>query len=644
MKKSESTPFSLAVNRTTWLLWVLISAATPILYSIAETALKKRVLSSDPYGDLISVGMLVLFVLIQFLVPFLHWFILRRVAHGLALLTWFGIALISIIIAVSLVFVSRDISWAVSYTILSAILLDLVKGKKQGQPRYLFLCAALIGFSLSCFIEYIYAVLDYQHLFRRTALNGLTWLERFEKLSYLGSIGAVWGASSGIFLALLFKKFGSKLTVSDCKKGQVISWRPALTLTFIIIIVPPTVTFISNTDIHSVIQTVKKELSSVPSVDSSTGKQVLDYAHNVDIKPPAYPVISFAPDSKSFVMIDSNRQISLVDVATGKVKPIAEPIGKLEHHERVWSPDGQFFILRSSGQKVSIPNSHYSASTSRFRVYGLPDYTLLAEYKTRRDGCLKHQRNYNQVSMAFANNKEVWVLCGQTTSRPKSGNLMALKLEIPSMKVLEQRVYGDNEIYSNVRGVHVLNDEVYVTQEGRTRASKTDSIVFTKLVHNQSSLILSGFTKPTMGGQLTFQYEQVKNGKISLFFCGDSSGVSDPAEKNPGILTVHGFCRTLIFDAGSGLFIKKVDDAKLYRLQTSSELVNSQNNLLIKAKWEVNSQSGQILVKDINERQIQTVETIAQRLIGLSPDNKWLVTYELDRGHLRLYQVDFSVI
>lgn len=630
-------------------LWSVVSAFVPIFISIVETAFAKNILSSDPYASMWTGIVLLIIVFLPISIPWIQWLVLRRVIGKLAFSSWFGaIAIAFLLWQISkFLFALLEMNFSTGFDILLLNLQDedrllaifslhslqligfnllhfialgfapsLLLGRYSNRSWLLFFIAASIGSIFMTLSEEIYNIL---HIFNhRTALNGYDWKSRLETFAYIGSLGSVWGMFTMIFL--------KHLTGGVIKK---ISFAKDIALGLCIVGLFTMMLFSFALSKHhdiTIIQSVIKIFSVTPNEDKSSGKNILINGHFVNIEPTKYPVINFSPNSKTFVMLDDDDQLVLIDVKSGKkLKNISEKISKFDTIQNTWTPDGKYFIVRNSAESQSIPNTHYSANLSSITLYSIPEYKTRATYTYRDAECY----DTSDESMAFDGNDTLWILCGHGMSGHTKGSILGYSLKLPTMKLLDLRKYEKERMQI---------DGILQSKKGAVAIEQEDDqITVHYLSQNTSKTIIADLNKSTLAGSLTGQYATIKDDKIEMFFCGNSNQISNPGEKQEDAKMVHGFCRTLTFDLSSGELIQIKDDGRRKRLELSDEI--DIENYFIQSFWKHDSKKGEIVVRDKNKKIIQKIVTSGQILLKTSPDNHWLVTYAFDEKKIRIYEI-----
>lgn len=664
----QTTPVTHLISLRTWLLWVFVCAAEPVLYTIAKTAIGKTVLASDPNATLIWWSLMAL-ILATLTGPFvLQWLVLRRIAPSLRLSLWF---LSTILLAsLSAGFRLKFPDWALTGTSfrihslsinsdsvitlkelislpwseylfgtsllagIAALVPAVLLGKASGRPIYFFVIAAMLGSCVAGVVSFFYTLgFGFQDYY---PLNGRSWMTRIEALSLQGGIGAVWGASSGLILVYFFRRNDESKNASTAVKST-----PKLPVmvasTFLIAALAPTFLYLtSNQGIKAGFPSIRKALSSLPNQEESKGESILIFSHNAGFSPPKFPVVRFAPDSKSFMALDADRTLQRVDLITGaSLGSLGKQLGPYDRYDLDWSPDGHYLVLRTSGEEVKILNTHYTKQRSRFSLYALPEYKLVGEYTHREDECFD---SYGQTVLFDADGKSLWAICAQFYTSPMDPEyIMALKFDVPTMKVLDVRRYGESASHGQIKSLARFGDGIVYWQQG---VGNTASIYFENLTHNQNMFKLSELTQPNLAGSLTFQGGQADGGQFNLLFCGHSSGISDASEIEKDASMVHSFCRTLVYDAQSGTLIKKIDVAKRDRVSTTATITNFQQDFRVEASRQEISKAGELVVLDDKTgRERQRIASMSQRPLGFSPDGRWLVTHASDQNTLRIYRV-----
>jgi hypothetical protein len=643
-----------------WWSWIAVCAAEPILLAIVATAFSKQVLETDPLAALIRWSLLLLIVVAVPAPVVLTWHVLRRMAPNLRFWIWLGAVLAAMV--ASAVWATnagqlgrgeRDFALAV-FKVRSDITVMEFIGLPWGRllastaaaaaatlfvPAWVFaraagfrwyapLLAAICGACAAAVADQMYYFFDLHRSVLTGmghAMNGWSWRARIGEMCLLAGTGVVWGAASGFVLALFARKHAD----SDEHRPLFAvhgAPRPAVMLAVALVaaVVAPTGSYVF--DAHRARATsnwVRKVFSSAPSNDVSEGEQLLRYLHAAEVRPGQYPTATFSPDGGSFVTAAADRTLVHVDTATGKtLGSIGHPLVRDEYHSLVWSVGGRFLALRTAGEEVPIANTDYTRRRSRFRIYSLPDYGVVADYTHRDDECFDSLGTY--TSMMFErDDKSLWVVCGHYAN-PRPEDVMAIELEIPSARVLQLRYFGDRAVSARVRGLARSGDGVWSWQHS---GGKPEELRVRDLTRDREVMYLSDLQQPRFADNLPAQQgDRLADDQITLRYRGAS----------PDGRSIE---RRLVFDARSGELVERRDEPRLPPGLNRYELEMS-GKLRIETSWQDDSKAGEIDVFDsVSGERRQHILTHAQRPIGASPDGRWLVMYALENAALRIYRL-----
>jgi hypothetical protein len=219
---------------------------------------------------------------------------------------------------------------------------------------------------------------------------------------------------------------------------------------------------------------------------------------------------------------------------------------------------------------------------------------------------------------------------------PNPDAVMAVKLAMPSLAVLEVRRFGDSAASGTIEGLTRIGASVWAWQfyDGQFRLRD--------LTQDRELLRLTDLKAPTLCGKLTHQqWTKVDEKRVSLSFCGSASDVDDAAVA----ASVHGICRTLSFETRAGALIERIDqgDRPVPRPWPDWVTLDDAAGLHIESREPAASKTGEIIVQDLATRQQrQRIVSLAQRPIALSPDGRWLIMCARDQPTLRIYRVRYA--
>jgi len=651
-----------------WLAWVLVSALVPVFSTILATACSKQISRSAPHPELIWNGLLAVIAFAILTPPIMQGLVLKRVMPKLNMGFWClgillsGFALLVLTLGRPLIEAHvrsesqlqsaaaagtgiLDLPWGsfLLWTIATSALTSLVPawmlGRASGLRRatLLFVAASSVGACASAVAELLYQMTVYDLPVSNWALNGMSWTVRSQVLAVRSGVGAIWGATTAIFVALLTRRLGD----ANAPKARLFAPHRIgglallLVAPLLIAFATPFLGYLAGPrGVVAGAPQLRRAMSLAPSQDSSRGETVLAYSHDVAIAVAPRNAVEMVPDGQSAIVRTVDHALVQLDLATGHgVRQLAGALAPLERHAIVWSPDGRYLALRSDGAEVPVPNTHYARHQSRVRLYTLPDLTLTGEFSNREGDCFD---SFAREPMLFSDDsKSLWLVCDQYTTL-KFDAPMAIRLDVPAMQMRDVRRYGDAAESGAIRGLERIGDSVWAWQF--PYGGKPFRI--RDLTHAREVVTVP--MPMELIGELTAQsgQSQVDEKTIRLTFCGVPP--SAPAGAGPA----SSICRTLTFETRTGVLIGSIDRSD-YRFpdptlgQPNATL--SGHDLRIESFWREDSKTGELVVRDSTSgRERQRIVSIAQRPLQISADGVWLMTVAVYGGGLRVYRIHRS--
>ena len=681
MNPMKSVPSALLrpVTWPIWLAWVLVCALVPVFSTISATAFGKQVSPNAQHPALITNWLLALVAFAMLVPPIMQGLVLKRLMPRLSIGFWFCCILLS---GISLLLLTLGrhghgpalieagfrtqselhsaalaqrlagtlntarildlpwgpfLLWTVAINALTSLVPAWALGTVSGVRRatLLFFTASIVGSIASTIVEQLYHMTVDHRTLGDWALNGLSWTQRFQVLAVRSGVGAVWGATTAIFVVLMTRR------LRDAKAPKAWAFATHRVGGLVVVLIAPLLIGVlapfagylaGPRGVVDGAPELRRAISLAPSQDRSQGETVLSYSHDVAIPVPRVPAVAIGPDGQSAIVRTVDHMLMQVDLATGHgVRQLAGALAPFERHAIVWSPDGRYLALRSNGAEVPIPNTHYTRHQSRVRLYALPDLTLAGEFSNSEGACFDV---YARESMLFSNDsKSLWLVCGQYYTVPKPDDLMAIRLEVPAMQALDVRHYGEGAESGQTQGLERVGDSVWAWQF--TFGGKPFRIC--DLTHERE--IVTVPMPMELIGNLTAQTgnSHVDEEFIRLSFCGVPPGAPTGAGLASSI------CRTLTFDTPTGALISSVDEGSHRNLNPMDSLPKSTlsgHGLRIESFWREDSKAGEIVVRDpTTGRERQRIVSIAQRPLQMSADGVWLMTVGVHGRGLRLYRI-----
>lgn len=656
--------------------WIFVAGLGPILSTIAATAADKQILPHAEHRELISNGLLAIIAFAILAPPIMQALVLKRIVPKLSVVIWVFCVLLSgtfwfmlllsrgshgwALIDVGFQTQSRlqsagsTLSWVgtlntahilglpwgpfMLWTIATSALTSLAPAWALGaaaerrQATLLFFAASIAGACASAIVEQLYYMTVDTRVVDTWALNGVFWTERFQVLALRSGVGAVWGATTAMYVVLMTRR------PADARAGLFATSRAGGLM--LILIVPLLVAFLAPffgylagpNGIVAGVPELRRAISLAPSQDSSQGETVLTYSHDIRIPVARMPVAVIASDGQNAIVRSVDHELVQVDLATGRnVRPLAGALAPSERHSIAWSPDGRYLALRSHGANLPIPNTRYTGHQGRVRLYALPDLTLVGEFSNSEGACFD---SYAREPLLFSHDsKSLWLVCGQRTALT-ADDLMAIRLDVPAMQAPDIRRYGGGAESEEIGGLERIGDSVWAWQSGRNGKPFRVS----DLTHGRE--IISAPTPMELIGKLTEQngLSHVDEKTIRRIFCGVPPGAPTDAGPESWI------CRTLSFDTRTGAPLGSVDTPDHRFQKNGSQILPnymlSGHGLSIESFWRQDSKAGELVVRDsATGRERQRITSIAKRPLQMSADGAWLMTSAVYGEGLRLYRI-----
>lgn len=658
------------VTWTTWWLWVLAGALTPVSYTFVWMALNKRILPTDPFARPIWWATTVVLIGGLIAPTLLQWLVLRRVVPRLNVLLWVLAAGLPFLVLAGAPFLvgNSGFNWLTAFVpvrggspwwklipatlpfiaiaaLPPAFLISFLTGARVG--RGFILWGGLIaGLCTAEVVENAYRLFNIQSFDMMAHLNGRPWSQRVSFLMIRAFCGATGAAVSGIALAFALRQRedpGQQLNLAR-PLGIAMACLIAIGLAS----TGPVYSYLSGPrGILKGIPEIRKALSFAPSSDRSEGMAILVFSHEAEIATykhifAQYAEVSFAPDGKSLLAIADNGRLTQIELSTGRaLRQIGAPRDENESPQYLWTPDGKYFLLRESAGKRTIKagTREQTIRQKRITVYSLPEYEVAGQFEPAVETCGIGK------TMAVEPDGNFWLTCGQYRT-PQPEDLLAIKLAVPSLEVLKQRRHGEAAVYGKPRNLLKSGETIWLWQEGKKGAR---GIRFEELTGSNRVTLLNNeeIYAPDRAGSLTFQslWTEIAGSRVTLPFCGEAERVSNPPTETTNAPWGPSFCRYLTYDLGTGTLVKQKDgpETRMPRLRNGNqfESLHDGSGLAIEGEWSQSSETGALLVRDTKSGAVlQTVKTAAQNPVAVSRDGKWLITHAFDERRLRIYRID----
>ncbi|UFZ05983.1 hypothetical protein LQG66_06650 [Bradyrhizobium ontarionense] len=662
------------ITWSTWFAWIAVAALVPVCSTVAATALLKIVARDAAYRELIMRGLLILAGVALLTPPVLQALVLKSVLPRFSIVLWLFGLLISILLWLMLeygresygpvLFGSRLapsvqlklaamslhsdgpltmmqivglpwgplLLWTAVAGAMTSFVPSWIIGEASGLrgATRLVLFASVLGACVASIAEQLTTLHAHRYAIDDWALNGLSWPERLDKLTVRAGLGAVWGATTAIpVVAMSNRRANGPGTIFALHRagGLVL----LLTAPLLIAMLAPFVGYLAGRNgIMAGAPELRRALSIAPSHDRSQGEPIISYSHDVALLLGPWPDAAIAPDGQTAIVRDADHALRLVDLATGRpTRQLADALQPSERHHLAWSPDGHYLALRSNGATLAIPDTRYETRLSRIRLYTWPDLSSAGEFSDQQPRC---SESFVKDPLLFsADGKSVWLACDPPTT-PQPGDVMALRLEVPTLRVGDIAYFGAAADSGVLRGLKRVESTVWAWQLPEPHLP----FRIHDLTRRREVVAVSPPPELTRG--LTAQFADIdRDDTARLKYCGVPA--TAPVSTGP----LSWICRILIVDTRTGALIGHEDEPNNLALDPANvrlKRVISGHGLRIEALWQITSKGGELVVRDeATGRERQRIASIAQRPLQMSDDGRWLMTSTIYGSSLRLYRL-----
>jgi hypothetical protein len=97
--------------------------------------------------------------------------------------------------------------------------------------------------------------------------------------------------------------------------------------------------------------------------------------------------------------------------------------------------------------------------------------------------------------------------------------------------------------------------------------------------------------------------------------------------------------QTFVHDSRSGALLRVVAEQVPRRGSPYDSALETPQGLRIESRWQPQSKAGELTLIDAEAGVRQRVQSVAQRLLSVSDDGRWLATQSVAGGQLRIYRI-----
>lgn len=630
---------ALRLTRGIALAWICVCAANPLFHAVGWTALNKEVRATDPLASWLASALIPLAALALAAPLLLHTLVLRRM---LPARPWWRIAIAMFLawmagaiavgpllhMALALVRSMQSLArvqggdltalpWMSAAGLLpilavSGVLLPAWVFARMAHVRPAVALRAVIGASLvvaPLWVLWAQAGVDVE-LLSRSAMNGWTWQKRASAVLSQALAQAIWAAAA---LLIFARGVGAPQAPWLQSPGQY--RRLAAAALVGAVLVPVVVAALGPRAAERLQLAVQRAFSPPPDRDESEGEPLLQYAYSVPVRVRETPRrASVSPDGRWIIAVARDRQVIAIDAATGAIAHrLQGGLGAHESPDWAWSPDGRWLALRTQGDRAAGARSRHQAA---LRLYAVPGFVPAGEHRHTGDECHADSVSFQDAVQFTQDGATLWFACG-SEYRPTAANLLAVELQVPSLKVLAQRRYGDAAPW-HVRGLKQVGGSVWSWHTDQ----QPPYVRFRDLARDDVPIVLQ---PPPDGPGLP------PDGTLQGFAFDQAEGVARfnawKEERQ----------RLRTFDMRTGRMVSLVD-GPLPPGHAGYSIESIASGLRVERRAHPASRAGELLAVDAASGRVrQRIRTVVQYPLAFSPDGRLLVTQAQDE--LRVYRV-----
>jgi hypothetical protein len=648
------------LSKLNWLVWVVANGLAAVLLSISPVFLLTNIKRTDELLGTSGLAPAILplaslvFVIGSFLLP---WLGLRRIVKQLTLGKWLLVSLGYLFVVSALVFVSLKIESArqlIDFGIPKSFFKPAVPSQGLFSkpwhhviiPELIF--AAFCWFGLAIFgwkttasksrtfvfwgsfavAEVIARALEVAYrtttsMARSFAEHGLDsiGMREMQYLLIMFSAAAAGSIASGAGIAY-FVRQDNKTRWSMVISNWILGALVVATFAFMPVISQPY-------NVRILFTLLQKSLSPAPKIDQSSGVTVLTFDHKIPFVGfrfpfPWYLQNALSPDGKHLLVLDKEQKLVLVSVPSGSIKTLGSTI----------VPQGNVRFSWAQNSKHVFAIHEANATTShRVRLFDITTGQAVMDRTVEKTNCDGGTLRMS-TPVESVDQDGFWLDCAS-----EQGDSYATKFHndpnIPNTVL----PHGDSEkklrsfgIYKTTVGpVIVLRNEKYVPMNARILEKPSQQI----------SLAL--LSDSTAAGQLTFQGVEAIASGLVFRYCGATTEVPNPPEQATETAWGPSFCRSIVVSMTTGAIVSQAD---LPETRVNTNVIRKaliHDKLEIISESRANSKKGRLIVKRTgDDTEIQSIVSIIQNPVAVTPDGLWLITYANEHSQLRFYRINQS--
>jgi WD40 repeat protein len=442
----------------TWWLWIVASAAIPIMGVLRDVLLQR---TFGPHFDGQQALIIPLALLLTAAPAIIQGAVLRRLAPQLSLGIWVMACWVSAVLA----FFALDelrrggfdaerafdlarlrpsygggslawtLLWVTANAAAVALLYNLVPtvvlGWMAKRSAVAFLLYIVLGACVAVALHKLYATFNpvaVKSLYGFVDLNRAqsSWSHIAQYAATVGLFGMVQGAVSGFGLMRMFAPSADASTQRPHRLGARVACQ-VFGLVAMVLVAGHAVRYaIGPFGITAGFPGIRKAFSFAPASDRSEGASVLSFSHKIDLPMPVW-FATPSPDGRTVLLVTKDRSVRRLDVERRIVADAPLVAAGDSIRGMVFSPDGRYVAINQPGRRRDERGHHLG----RIQLFVADGFVKIKDFWAEEPNCA-----FSSTMTFSEDSRAIWVVCERSPNNPR--DLLAVTLRLPDPQIVER--------------------------------------------------------------------------------------------------------------------------------------------------------------------------------------------------------------